>query len=154
MLCSSCEREEWENKKENSAGTNVSEEGRGRDVPGTGAEDHGDNHAVPLQPMEDSMPQQVDMSWRKLQPMESQNRSSILPGAVVHEEETTLEQSVPCGQYPAGGTHAGDILEEQPMGRSHAGAVLEGLHLMEEIPWWSRERVWGGRNSRGELLWT
>lgn len=73
--------------------------------------------------------------------MESQNRSSILPGAVVHEEETTLEQSVPCGQYPAGGTHAGDILEEQPMGRSHAGAVLEGLHLMEEIPWWSRERV-------------
>lgn len=154
MLCSSCEREEWENKKENSTGTNESEEGRGRDVRGTGAEDHEDNHAVPLQPMEDSMPQQVDMSWRKLKPVERRPRWSRLSVKLTGRN---------CGPW---GTHTGAVCfwrtapHEKDLCQSsfwRTAAQGKGPHwssswraacMKENIPGWSR-----GRRSRGKMLW-
>jgi len=40
----------------------------------------------------------------------------------------TLEQPVPEGQHPVGGTHAGAVLEElQPIGRTHVGVVCGEL---------------------------
>lgn len=47
-----------------------------------------------LQPVEDPMPEQVGMSWRKLQYMESCNtcKSRLLTGSVTHDEKHTQEE--------------------------------------------------------------
>lgn len=65
--------------------------------------------AVPLQPMvltwsrspccspptmEEPPVEQVDVAWRRLQPMESPCRSRLLAGTVVHERNFTLGKSV------------------------------------------------------------
>lgn len=78
----------------------------------------------------DLMPQQVDVPWRKLQPMKSRNSTRLLEEASVFEEETmqvawqelklyggpSLNNSVPKGLHPWYGPHAGVVLEQlQPM---------------------------------------
>ena len=44
---------------------------------------------------------------------------------------STLEQAVPEGRHPMGGTHAGAVCEElQPMGRTHMERLMEDC-----VPW-------------------
>ena len=51
-----------------------------------------------------------------------------------------LEQPVPEGRHPVGGTHAGVVHEElQPVGRTHIGEVHGGLSSAGGSPCWSRE---------------
>jgi len=54
----------------------------------------------------------------------------------------TLEQPVPEGLHPAGGTHAGAVREElQPVGRTHIGEVCGELSPVRGTSRWSRGRV-------------
>lgn len=65
----------------------------------------------PLQPIEDPVLQQMNMSWRKLQPVEkSPHRSRLLAGAVALGGQM-LEQSVPERLYSVEGPMLEQVLK-------------------------------------------
>jgi len=112
-----------------------------------------------LQPMEGTPRRSRGMPEGGCDPMGSLRWSRFLPGPVAswRKEPTpeqvcwqglcprggpTLEQPVPEGLHPVGGTHAGAVVEElQPMGRTHVGEVCGELSPMGGASRWSRERV-------------
>jgi len=54
--------------------------------------------------------------------------AGLLAGLVTLWKRSTLEQPVPEGLHPVGGTHPGAVHEElQSMGRTHAGEICGGL---------------------------
>ncbi|PKU41421.1 hypothetical protein llap_8286 [Limosa lapponica baueri] len=114
----------------------------------------GEDHCrVDIQPLEGPTPDQVDVPWRKLQPVEdliheqapgrreAHAGASFLVGTMACGG-TTLEQLVPDGLYPVERTHAGSVLEElQSVKRTHVRSVHEGMYPVEETPCWSMETV-------------
>ena len=109
-----------------------------------------------LQPMEDPLLEQVDIHWKKLQPVESPHWSRPLAGAVACGEEPTLEQLFQQDSWP----HWGPTLEKSvseglcPIGRTPCWSCSWKTAAHGKGPRWRRRRVWGGRSGKGKVSWT
>lgn len=106
--------------------------------------------------MEDLMPEQVDVAWRKQQPMKSPCWSKLLAGTAACGEEPTWEHVIRQELWPCGGPTLEQFVSDrlQPVRRTHIWEVGKGLSLIGGTPRWSRERVWGGRSSKDNAWWT